>query len=236
MVKISLRQLGLNFADKILQSREIGYVDAVPVINAVLEEIEAMQTEEKFVVIKESAKEELYNANDAVHPTRSRRRSIDYETSQDDLIESAYFKRLEVVVSEINRRFHENDDKLLALSRVKLPSQSELDVVKNYLDSQQSKRKEEDDEIGMLQMLFPVREAFPSVYKLLCGVESFPCSTTVNECSFSCLERVGVLGRVHMKNKRLRNLAFLSFEKALKTIKKSPIRYYFTSFQRLQES
>lgn len=66
---------------------------------------------------------------------------------------------------------------------------------------------------SVLEHLHPVRAAFPQVYKLFCAIETFPCSTTISECSFSTLALIGIFGRIHMTNKRLRDLTFLAFER-----------------------
>lgn len=147
----------------------------------------------------------------------------------------------------IHRRFDENDDILITLSvaremkldslkplaelnRIQLPGMSELEVAKNYLVGKEA--DEESREKSYLQRLFPVREAFPSVYKLFCAIETFPCSTTISECSFSCLARVGILGRVHMSNERLRNLSFLAFEeKQLQKISPEKILRHFNDLK-----
>lgn len=237
----------LKPADKILQAREVGYVDAVPVIAAVLEKIEELRTEGKYEVLKGKAHQIILDAN--VQRRRNRRRSCsidEYETARNDLIEAAYFKALDIVISEMKRRFDENDEILLALSnsikmdltslrplavlnRIELPSKSELEVAKTYLDAQRTKDEdEESEEKTILQYLFPVRAAFPAVFKLFCAIESFPCSTTISECSFSCLARVGILGRMNMTNERLRNLSFLAFEeKQLRKISPETILRHF---------
>lgn len=202
-----------------------------------------------------------------VRQRRSRRRlsstDADYETALHDRIQEACFGALNIVMSEIKRRFEENDDILRALcdarkmdidllkplttlKRIELPNENELQVAKDYVDAQillsletgeteemeevdrmQMIEPEEGDEVNemdeeggqrkinvcVLQHLYPVRAAFPKVFKIFCAIETFPCSTTISECSFSCLARVGILGRIHMTNERLRNLSFLAFEK-----------------------
>lgn len=88
--------------------------------------------------------------------------------------------------------------------------------------------EEENEEMGILQRLYPVRAAFEKVYKLYCAVETFACSTAIFECLFSCLARVGILGRVHMTNERLWNLSFLAFES--KEFKKVPVEAMLRQF------
>lgn len=109
---------------------------------------------------------------------------------------------------------------LAKLNRIQLPTESELLVAKTYVDAQRAKKKDNEEGDGddseveelasmsILQYLYPVREAFPAVFKLFCAVETFPFSTTISECSFSSLARVGILGRVHMSNERLRGQHF----------------------------
>lgn len=60
--------------------------------------------------------------------------------------------------------------------------------------------------------LYLKRDVFPEVYRFIATVDTFGCSTTVCECSFSALERIGKPSRLNMDNERLRNLSFLAFE------------------------
>lgn len=92
-----------------------------------------------------------------------------------------------------------------------MPSQTELEVAKIYLDERGGNREENEGKT-ISQRLYPVRTAFEKVFKLYCAIDTFACSTAIAEFSFSCLSRVGICGRVHMKNERLRNLSFLAFE------------------------
>lgn len=105
----------LKPADKILQSREVGYVEAVPVIATVIKEVKKLQTKEKFDAVEKKALQIMIEAN--VQPRRYPRRTCststtmeDYEKALRDRIESQYFKALDLVLSELNRRFEENDD------------------------------------------------------------------------------------------------------------------------------
>lgn len=240
----------LKPADKILQSREIGYADAVSVIQAVLDEIE--EHRDKFDMLQTKV---LRITSDAgiVPAINNRRRSVhEREAERADKIKSAYFKALDIIITEMNRRFHENNEILIALStsrkmdlnllkplaqlnRIEMPSSSELEVARKYLESHWSSddcQTDESNEKDVLKHLFPVRAAFPAVFKLFCAIESFPCSTTISECSFSCLARVGILGRVHMSNERLRNLTFLAFEqKQLANISAETILQYFNNMK-----
>lgn len=229
----------LKPADKILQSREAGYVDAVPVIRATVKKIESLRTEEQFETLEQKALQLITDV--AVQPRRNLRRAssmnasaMHVEVAQGNLIQKAYFDTLDIVISEMKRRFEENDAILLALSsaqemklvslqplavlsRVEMPSEIELQLAKNYLVELDKGQGEENKvkEKTIAQRLYPVRSAFEKVYKLYCAIDTFACSTAVVECSFSCLSRVGIIGRVHMRNKRLRNLSFLAFESAV---------------------
>lgn len=247
----------LKPADKILQSREVGYVEAVPVITAVINEVKKLRTAEYFGNSEKKALQIIFEAE--IQPRRNlRRTSTDgYETVtvQRDRIEHRYFTALGLVLSELNRRFGENDDILKALGSaqsmdvdelkplaelnlIQMPTKSELIVAKSYLDTARAKDEEnESQRKTILQYLYPVREAFPVVFDLFSAIETFPCSTTISECSFSSLARVGILGRVHMTNERLRNLSFLAFEeKQLKQIPSDSILRHFndTKNRRLQ--
>lgn len=233
-------------ADKILQSREIGYVDAVPVIKAVLNALEGLRKDEEFEKFDQKAEELIAHISDTnTQPRRVHTRSSSIEIRQNH-IRPSYFEILDTIISEIKSRFEENDSILITLcnaremelssfkpladlNRIDLPSERELQIAKLYLKEQDEKQKEnENDENernddvdpddkkvekqNILQRLYPVRAAFGKVYKLFCAIETFACSTAISECSFSCLARVGILGRVHMSNERLRNLSFLAFE------------------------
>ena len=112
---------------------------------------------------------------------------------------------------------------------VELPPVEELLVAKGFF--KKKKQKAHDEEHGkagdtfyksrfnLLKELFLVKDAFPNVYKLFATIDTFPCSTSICECSFSALERVGTKKRINMDNQRLRHLSFLAFEaKTLSTI------------------
>lgn len=222
----------LKPADKILQSREAGYVEAVPVIRATVKKIESLRTEEQFGTLEQKALQLISDI--AVQPRRNQRRDCSMQVAQENLIQKAYFDTLDIVISEMKRRFEENDAILMALSsaqemklaslqplavlsRVEMPSEIELEMAKNYLVEQELDRVRQGEENKeknktIAQRLYTVRSAYKKVYELYCAIDTFACSTAVVECSFSCLSRVGNIGRVHMKNERLRNLSFLAFE------------------------
>lgn len=65
-----------------------------------------------------------------------------------------------------------------------------------------------------------MREAFPDVYKLFAIIDTFGCSSTICECSFSAVDRVGTDKRLNMGDERLRQLSFLAFES--KRLRKLP--------------
>lgn len=69
------------------------------------------------------------------------------------------------------------------------------------------------ERFNILPELFKMKIAFPDVYKMFAAVDTFGSSTSVCECSFSALDRIGTPKRISMKNDRLRNLTFLAFEK-----------------------
>lgn len=111
---------------------------------------------------------------------------------------------------------------------VELPPEEELLVAKGFIEKKQKAHDEEHEKTGdtsyksrfnLLKELFLVKDAFPNVYKLFATIDTFPCSTSICECSFSALERVGTKKRINMDNQRLRHLSFLAFEaKTLSTI------------------
>lgn len=78
-------------------------------------------------------------------------------------------------------------------------------------ENTRSNLKKTDENETVLECLYPVRDGYEDVFKLFCAIETFPCSTAISESSFSSLGRIGILGRVHMTNERLRNLTMLAF-------------------------
>lgn len=102
-------------------------------------------------------------------------------------------------------------------------------------EEEECKRKKVMSKNSIVKILYPVREAFPQTYKLFCALETFLCSTTISECLFSCLARVGILGRIHMTNQRLRELTFLAFEqKEAKSIETETILRHFNNKKKTQ--
>lgn len=241
-------------ADKILQSRDIGFREAMPVIRDVLSKIVELRNEESFDRILESAnnmmlKEDILVNQSQARPTRNKMRPAalnDFiiterigERNTEPLIEikSAYFEIIDLFESEFTRRFEENEEILLAISEagefsleklqplrqlgLELPPAEELAVAKSYIDRKrkehEEKRRENKDEkfktrFNLLEHLYVMRDVFPNVYNLIAAVDTFGCSTSVCECSFSALDRVGTKPRISMSNERLRNLSFLAFE------------------------
>lgn len=119
-----------------------------------------------------------------------------------------------------------NDLKPLQSLGIHLPSESELKVAKKYIDTKRAdhdrinaervKKGADEKELprfSVMGTLHEAREPFPEVYRLFVAIETFACSTAICECSFSSLSLVDTPKRFSMKNKRLRNLAFLGFEK-----------------------
>lgn len=242
-------------ADTIFQKREIGYKRAMPVIEAVKSSIAEYRSDEKFFEFVKKT-EDFMSANISppiipLRPVRQNRQRSTYlkefiieeslgERSTEEInIKSAYFQIIDVILSEFNARFTENNKFLLALSSadnfdlqelkvleelgVKLPSQCELSTAKRYVEGKRrehekinaervSKNEKELPRFNLLATLFEVREAFPEVYNLFAVIETFACSTSTCEASFSSLSRVDITSRMSMSNARMRNLAFLGFE------------------------
>lgn len=152
-------------------------------------------------------------------------------------IKSAYFGVIDIFKSEKVRRFNNENQILSAVSEARefsfdklkpleklgldLPSTEELAVAKTFIDRKKAEHEEQRKSLNenafktrfnLLKHLYDMREAFPSVYKIMVSVDTFGCSTTVCECSFSALDRIGTAPRINMGNNRLRNLTFLAFE------------------------
>ncbi|XP_055307890.1 uncharacterized protein LOC129572014 [Sitodiplosis mosellana] len=226
----------LEPTNKLLQSREMSYVTAMPLIDLVIEEMKKMQNEENYNDFQSKATEFMTtNELPPIRESRNRQQSIllsDYEvmetTGQRDpnRIQTAYYEVLKVMVDEMNRRFTENSGILQAISScnemnlqslkplssigIELPSENEMQTAKAYIDK---KRSEENADSAILELLQPVKAAFPTVYKLYCLIYTFGCSTSVCETSFSALSRIDIVKRSSMNSKRLCDLSFLAYNK-----------------------
>lgn len=257
-------------ADKILQSRDVGFREALPVIKCTFDKVIELRTSLTFDSLWNQCVEMLpnFDANSSVaRPSRNRRRSVkvnDFivtetigERSKDMKIEiqSAFYEVLDIFSTEMKSRFFDNSDVLMAVSEASkfdheklkplkkvgltLPSIEELSVAKTYINRKKQehdlKMKEQDhetfkDRFPLLQVLYSMRDAFPNVYNIMAAVDTFGCSTSICECSFSALERVGNKKRINMNNPRLRDLTYLAFEsKRLKDISTDEVLKEFDS-------
>lgn len=163
-------------------------------------------------------------------------------SAEEDNMKSIYYRIIDVTLSEFKERFSENNRILLALSNsenfelseikdlenvgIQLPSQCELHTAKKYVatkrseheklvadrNSQKDKKLPELPRFNLLGTLYEVREAFPDVYNMFAGIETFVCGTSTCEATFSSLSRIDIPSRMTMTNKRMRNLTFLAFE------------------------
>lgn len=131
-----------------------------------------------------------------------------------------------LTLSEMNRRFVENSDILLALDSVyefdpvklksferigiKIPDDNELKFVKKHMEA--AKKEVDVEPFNHLKALFPHRKTFEDTYRLLEVVDVFGCSTAVCESSFSTFNRIDVVERISMTCDRLKDLAFPAFE------------------------
>lgn len=117
----------------------------------------------------------------------------DYETALHDRIHATCFQALEALHFRNEETFWYNDDilwalcnaqkmdidllkPLAALKRIELPDENEMQVAKNYVDAQTQQTLEMDEEMdemdekvekqdkSILQLLYPIREAFPKVF------------------------------------------------------------------------
>lgn len=93
-----------------------------------------------------------------------------------------------------------------------IPSVAELKLVKEYLERTKT---EENSLQTIMKRLQPVKLAFPIAFKFFVAVETFGNSTTINEASFSTLNRIDTKFRFSSTNQRLRDLTFLAFEKKM---------------------
>lgn len=238
----------LKPADKFFQSREVGYIDAAPMIKATLKEVEKLRNDEQYDEL--TAQVVMFISKNQIELLQNRQRSCNLtdRPTEEEKIRSDYFETLDAVASEIKNRFVENDDILSALlyaadvnkldidllrplanlNRIEMPSDYEFNIVKQFLIEQDVNDSDKYKGKSIMERLYNARAGFEKTFKLFCAIDTFGCSIALCECSFSCLSRVGIMGRVHMKNERLRNLTLLAFEHAeLKEIPKDDILRHF---------
>ena len=155
----------------------------------------------------------------------------EFET-QSLLLKTKYFSVIDRISTEILCRFYDNSDILIAITEannidqddfdlsclaplneinLKLPSETELTIVKQFL----AKKENTQGKLCILEKLFPVRETVKDTYQLFEAVETFGSSTATSECSFSALSRIDTVRRQSMTDERLCNLTFLAFEKKI---------------------
>lgn len=219
----------LDPANKILQKRDIGCRQAMPVIEAVFDSVQRFRSDESYDRFIESTE----NTIDTVQQSSRLSDSIVMETlgegrSGHETLKSVYLEVVDYVSSEMRRRFHENSDILIAISEINsigsrdfnkvlpeiglvLPQEAELNIVQTFLARETAKK--ENENTGKLKLLLPVKEAFPQTYRLFEASETFGSSTAVNECSFSALARIDTIRRMCMTDGRLGALSFMAFEK-----------------------
>lgn len=155
-------------------------------------------------------------------------------------LRSAFNAVIDIFESEIKIRFSDNSEILLAISQAQelcyeklaplkqlgivLPNKEEVSVAKVYLERRKRDHEEREsltksekntfkNRFNVLSELYKMKAAFPQVYKMMAVVDTFGSSTTICECSFSALERLGVPKRISMNEDRLRHLTFFTVEK-----------------------
>ncbi|XP_050533227.1 uncharacterized protein LOC126901069 [Daktulosphaira vitifoliae] len=92
---------------------------------------------------------------------------------------------------------------------LKVPSEEELAVVKNFL----IQREAQTDDGTRLEVLLRFREAFLKTYELMAAVETFGCSTATCESTFSTLTAINRPQRLSMSHARMADLVYLAFER-----------------------
>lgn len=153
-------------ADKILQSRDVGYREALPIIKTVISEVEKQRTAESFDKIWKRSDEILVNHgvefSSLTRSSRNKKIPSVFNTfiitdricerSKDVSIgiKSTHYEVIDIFTAEMERRFGENSDILLAISDANefsieklqplkrlglaLPTDAELTVAKSYTD------------------------------------------------------------------------------------------------------
>lgn len=123
----------LEPANQILQKREIGFRQAMPVIEAVFTSLECFRCNEQFDRFGKSTDETLATIGyaDVPRTRRVRQRSSrlndsvvmetlgeDHFENENDRLKSTYFEVIDKVLVEMKRRFHNNSDILIAISEL----------------------------------------------------------------------------------------------------------------------
>lgn len=232
--------------------KDVGFREAQPIIQDVVSKIARLREQDFYERILGLAANLIPEDENLkvveTRPTRNKKRPADpknfvitdsFSEQSDSLvvIKSAYFGVIDLFKSEMEKRFDDKNQILLAISEagefsleklklleqlgLELPSAEELAVAKLFIERKKAdhekKRQTSNDNkfktrFNLLKELYDMRDAFPSAYKLMASVDTFGCSTTVCECCFSALDRIGTAARINMDNERLRNLTFLAFE------------------------
>ncbi|XP_050527956.1 uncharacterized protein LOC126898050 [Daktulosphaira vitifoliae] len=159
-------------------------------------------------------------------PSYSANHAIDGDLQNSKMkLKQTYNECLDLIINEINRRFSDNQELVTAISRIsefktdnmnvfkelglKVPSEEELAVVKNFL----IQREAQTDDGTRLEVLFRFREAFLETYELMAAVETFGCSTATCESTFSTLTAINRPQRLSMSHARMADLVYLAFER-----------------------
>lgn len=228
-------------ANEILQKRDVGFPKASLIIDATLENIKRFRSDENFDRFCQTVETIISTNGITPRIRRAPRRSSRLRDSivmstigqsesgnETPQLKAMFFEIIDRICNEMEARFNNNSSILNAISSandlsrnkllpllelgVKLPSESELSVVKTFLDKE--KEKPEQQNSSILQMLTPVKDAFITTFDLFEAIETFGSSTSVNECAFSAVSRIDTVKRMSMNSQRLCDLCFLSFEKA----------------------
>lgn len=256
-------------ANRILQSRDIGFRQAMPVIEAANENVKLLRNKESYQKFLQTTGK-IMSTNELIpqpQPVRIRRRSTRLSDSilmstlgerqlGDEVLRSIYFEVIDRVLCEISIRFTQNNETLKAISAASeilhddfdrnallplnaigltVPSQAELTVFKTFL-ANEKKKPEWQNCNNMLKILFPVKSAFTETYRFLEGVDTFGSSTSVNESAFSAVSRIDTAQRMSMTDQRLRDLAYIAFEKkSIPSLKEEDIiREFVEKTRRIQ--
>lgn len=116
-------------ANALLQSREVGYRAAMPIINSLIEDVKHFKTDDNFQRIF-SKVTEIRERLDLTEPVRRGRPAI---VSQKDSMKSVFDKCIDVVINELTARFTKNSDILIAASSVAEMNYSSLQPLSKLL-------------------------------------------------------------------------------------------------------
>ncbi|KAJ6639284.1 Zinc finger protein [Pseudolycoriella hygida] len=189
-------------ADRILQSRDVGFREALPIIDDVIRKVLGLQSISEFECILKRSEELLSESPGETRLLRKKSRPSSLAAfiitenvgeRNDDVnveLKSAFNEIIDIFQSQMNRRFGENSkiltaiseaqelcyEKLLSLKQlgIKLPSREELSVAKTYLERLKREHDKKERAIVVSGGENTFKNRFNVLFELFKIREAFP--------------------------------------------------------------